>query len=252
MQSKPLISILTPCRNARATLLETAESVFAQTYPHWEWLLVDDGSTDGTIELVHELASKDPRVKLIRNPIGGSPGKSRQMAFEQSMGQWCAFLDADDMWLPEKLEEQLKFSLENNFDFSFHAYRRISMDSIKVGRYLNAPRTVGVAELLSCRPIGNLTVMINRNLLKGLEFPSGSNEDFRLWLKILKKGHIAHFLNKDLARYRIVPGSRGANKKSVAQDVFNIYWQDHDLRMDQKIWYFSLYALTSLLKYSRF
>ncbi len=252
MQSKPLISILTPCRNARATLLETANSVFAQTYPHWEWLLVDDGSTDGTIELVHELASKDPRVKLIRNPVAGSPGKSRQMAFEKSSGVWCAFLDADDMWLPEKLEEQLKFHLENNYDFSFHAYRRISVDGQQVGRKLTAPKKVGVAELLSCRPIGNLTVIISRNILKGLEFPSAFNEDFRLWLKILKKGHTAYFLNKDLARYRIVPGSRGANKKLVARDIFNIYWNDDDLRFDQKLMYFSLYAVTSLMKYSRF
>ncbi len=252
MQSKPLISILTPCRNAKATLLETAQSVFNQTYPHWEWLLVDDGSQDGTIELVHELASKDPRVKLVRNPVAGSPGKSRQLALKQSMGDWCAFLDADDLWLPNKLEEQLKFNLENNFDFTFHGYRRISVDGQNVGRYLSAPKKVDLAELLSCRPIGNLTVMINKNILKGLEFPSDNNEDLRLWLKILKKGHTAYFLDKDLARYRIVPGSRGANKKRMAQDVLNLYWADNDLNVFQKFFYFSRYAISSVLKYSRF
>ena len=252
MQSKPLISILTPCRNACGTLKETANSVFAQTYPHWEWLLIDDGSQDGTIELVHAMAAQDPRVKLIRNPVSGSVGKSRQMGFEHSQGEWIAFLDADDLWLPEKLEQQLKFMTDNKYDFSFHGYRRISVDGSKVGYYLSAPAKVEVAELLSRRPIGNLTVLLSRKVLNGLDFPSGFNEDFRLWLKILKKGYTAYFLDKDLARYRIVPGSRGANKKLVARDIFNLYWNDSDLRVDQKLWYFSRYALSSLLKYSRF
>lgn len=252
MQSKPLISILTPCRNARKTIEETAQSVLKQTYTHWEWLLVDDGSKDGTIEFIESLSAKDPRIKLIQNPVGGSPGKSRQMAFEHSQGEWCAFLDADDVWLPEKLEEQLKFAEEFNYDFSFHAYRRISFDSSKVGQILRGPAKVGLAELLSQRPIGNLTVMLKRRVLAGLEFPSAFNEDFRLWLKILKSGVVAHFLDKDLARYRIVPGSRGANKKAVASDIFNIYWNDKQLRLDQKLLYFSKYAFNSLMKYSKF
>ena len=252
MQSKPLISILTPCRNAHGTLMATAESVKAQTYPHWQWLLVDDGSTDGTVELIQTLQSKDPRIQLIHNPVAGSPSRSRQMAFMQSQGEYCAFLDADDLWLPEKLEKQLQFAQQNHFDFTFHGYRRISLDGSKVGEYLGSSQSVGVAEILSERTIGNLTVMVKRSVLEGLEFPHGMSEDFRLWLKIMKKGVTAHFLDQDLARYRIVPGSRGSKKISVAQDIFNLYWQDPDLRVDQKLLYFTKYAVNSLKKYSRF
>ena len=224
----------------------------AQTYENWEWLLVDDGSTDGTVELAQSLNQKDSRIRLIHNPVAGSPSRSRQMAFEQSRGEWCAFLDADDLWLPEKLAEQVKFTIENNYDFSFHGYRRISVDGARVGEYLGSPATVGVAEILSERTVGNLTVMLKRKLLEGLEFPSGMNEDFRLWLKILKKGVVGHFLDKDLARYRIVPGSRGSKKMLMAQDIFKLYWQDPDLRLDQKFLYFTKYAVNSLKKYSRF
>lgn len=252
MQSKPLISILTPCRNARATLMETADSVFKQTYPHWEWLLIDDGSTDGTIELVHQLASKDPRVRLVHNPTAGSPGQSRGLGFKQSSGEWIAFLDADDLWLPEKLKEQLSFAMTHNYDFTFHGYRRMSFDGLTVGRYLSASKQIGLSQFLSQRPLGNLTVMLKHRLLEGVEFPSGSNEDFRLWLKLSKSGHTAYFLDQDLARYRIVPSSRGANKKNMAQEIFRIYWNDQDLRFDQKLFYFSMYAFNSLLKYSRF
>lgn len=252
MQSKPLISILTPCRNAKATLQQTADSVLQQTYPHWEWLLVDDGSKDGTIELVQSFMAKDPRIKLIHNPVAGSPGKSRQLAFEKSQGEWIAFLDADDLWLPEKLDEQVQFAVQNSYDFTFHAYRRISVDGTKVGRCLKSQASVGVAELLSHRPIGNLTVLLNRRVLTGIDFPSGSNEDFQLWLKILKNGLCAHFLDKDLARYRIVPGSRGANKKMMAHEILKAYWNDKDLRLDQKLLYFSKYAVNSLFKYAKF
>lgn len=232
--------------------METAGSVFKQTYPHLEWLLIDDGSTDGTIELVHQMAAKDPRVRLVHNPTAGSPGQSRGLGFKQSSGEWIAFLDADDLWLPEKLEEQLNFAMTNNYDFTFHGYRRINVDNSSVGRYLSSAKEVGVSRFLSQRPIGNLTVMLKRNLLNGFEFPIGSNEDFRLWLQILRKGHVAHFLDKDLARYRIVPSSRGANKKNMAREIFRIYWEDQDLRFDQKLFYFSLYAFNSALKYSRF
>jgi len=106
----PLVSIVTPCLDAAAFLGEAIESVLAQTCPDWEMIIVDDGSTDGSLAIAQDYASREPfRIRLLRHEKGGNRGKaaSRNYGIEHARGRFLAFLDADDVYLPGKLARQV-------------------------------------------------------------------------------------------------------------------------------------------------
>lgn len=107
---KGLVSIVTPCYNAERYIADTIASVQAQTYTKWEMMVVDDCSTDNSAEVIKRLAREDSRIKYFKtDKPSGSPTKPRNIALDKARGEYIAFLDADDLWLPQKLEEQLAF-----------------------------------------------------------------------------------------------------------------------------------------------
>ena len=119
-----LVSIVTPAYKAEQVVAETIRSVQAQSYPHWEMLVVEDGSPDGTADVVAGFSVADPRVRLIRQANAG-PAMARQKALDHACGRYIAFLDSDDLWLPEKLERQLAFMARQQAAFTYTAFRRI-------------------------------------------------------------------------------------------------------------------------------
>src|SRR3954447_20503767 len=139
----PLVSVITPAYRAARFIEQTIASVRAQTFQDWEMLVVDDASTDGTAELVARLAEADPRVHLYRKPVQSGASASRNLAIEAARGRWLAFLDSDDMWLPDKLERQLAFAKRSGSAFLYGGFRRISEDGSRVGRLLSVPSRIG-------------------------------------------------------------------------------------------------------------
>lgn len=121
MNKTNLVSIITPNYNCVRFI--------AQTYTNWEMLIVDDCSTDGSYEIAQEYAEKDSRVKVFRNEKNSGAAVSRNRAIEASFGEYVAFLDSDDLWLPEKLEKQIAFMQQHDCDFSFTEYEHIDEDS---------------------------------------------------------------------------------------------------------------------------
>ena len=112
--SNPLISIITPSFNRSEIIHETAESVFNQTYPHWEWIIVDDGSTDNSWEILQGYASIDPRVRIYkrdRDPKGGAA--CRNIAVEKCSGDYLVFLDTDDILASFCLEQRVSAFMED-------------------------------------------------------------------------------------------------------------------------------------------
>jgi teichuronic acid biosynthesis glycosyltransferase TuaG len=122
---RPLVSIITPCYNSAPFISQTIESVLAQTYQNWEMIIIDDCSTDTSYEIISGFARKDPRIKVYHLEQNGGAAMCRNKAIEISHGEYLAFLDSDDLWLPEKLEKQLTFMQKNNADFSFTEYEHI-------------------------------------------------------------------------------------------------------------------------------
>lgn len=115
-----MISIITPCYNAGKFLPETIDSVLNQTFRDWELLIIDDCSSDNSRQIVEEYALKDSRIRYFRTDTpSGSPSYPRNIGIENSNGEYIAFLDADDIWLPDKLDDQIKFMYSNNYEFVY-------------------------------------------------------------------------------------------------------------------------------------
>ena len=114
-----LVSIVVPVYNAEKFLKDTIKTVTNQTYENWELLLVDDCSTDKSVKIIMEYQQKDKRIKLFLNSKNSGAAISRNKGIEESRGRYIAFLDADDLWEPKKLEKQVAFMQEKDCAFSF-------------------------------------------------------------------------------------------------------------------------------------
>src|SRR5574344_1773196 len=117
MQNHGLVSILPPTWNCAPFICETIRSVQAQTYQNWEMIISDDCSTDNTHEVIEPYLKADRRIKYICNPKNSGAAITRNNALKVAQGKWIAFLDSDDLWLPDKLEKQVAFMVENGYAF---------------------------------------------------------------------------------------------------------------------------------------
>lgn len=246
-----LVSIVTPAYKAASYVAETICSVQAQTYSNWEMLVVEDGSPDDTWVVVARHAEEDPRVKLIRQANSG-PALARQTSLDHASGRYIAFLDSDDLWLPEKLEHQLAFMREHCCVISYTAFRRISENGEVVGHLINVPSRMDYRSLLGNTAIATSTVMIDRSTSGPLKMTRTYYDDFALWLSILKRGHTAHGLNEDLMRYRVLGQSVSRNKRRSMQMVWKAYREIEQLNIISATNAFIRYTWNAWKKYRRF
>lgn len=253
MFTPDLVSIITPAYNSAATIQATIDSVVAQTYKNWEMLVViDSGTKDSTPQIVEASAKTHPQIRLVVVPEGKGLALSRNFALKQAKGQFVAFLDSDDLWLPAKLEKQVRAIKLADATMAAHAFRRLSFDGKKAGRLLSVPKLVTYNDLLKNNVIGCLTVLIDQSKSGPLQFLETKHEDYLLWLQILKQGHKCIGVQEDLARYRIVPASRSANKMEMAKVRWKILRQHEHLGLAESLYYLSQYTFLAFNKYWRF
>jgi glycosyltransferase involved in cell wall biosynthesis len=223
----PLVSIVTPVYNAARWLPHTLASVRAQTLTDWEHLLVEDSSTDGSYALIEAASANDPRIRLLRTLRNQGPSIARNIALEAAQGRFIAFLDADDLWLPEKLARSLEWMTQRSYGFIYHDYRHISQDGALTGALIRGPDRLDLRSLHTRRGTGGcLSVVIDRARIAGFRFPADHlflHEDFCGWLSLLQRGYTGYRLPADLGRYRTSAGSRSANKLMGAMDTWRIY-----------------------------
>jgi teichuronic acid biosynthesis glycosyltransferase TuaG len=222
----PSVSIVTPVYNAARWLPETLASVQAQTFTDWEHLLVDDCSTDNSAPIIEAAARQDPRVRLLRTPYNMGPSRARNLALDAARGRFVALLDADDLWLPEKLQRSLAWLTEHGYDFIYHDYRHISFDGSLIGRLVRGPEELNLRTLHTRRGTGCLTAVLDREKIPDLRFPVVSPmhaEDFCLWSQLVRGGRVGHRMPADLARYRLSPESRSGKKLESAMNAWHVY-----------------------------
>jgi glycosyltransferase involved in cell wall biosynthesis len=245
----PLVSIVTAVYNAARWLPETLASVKAQSFNDWEHLLIDDGSTDGSIAIVAAAMATDPRIRLLRTPQNSGPSAARNLGIESARGRFVAFLDADDLWLPDKLLRSVAWMTEHGYSFIYHDYRQISPYGERVGALIKPPDKLDLRTLHTRRGVGCLTVVIDREQIPVFRFPPPSpyvSEDFCLWAEILRAGHIGHRLPADLARYRLSPQSRSANKLRCAIDAWHLYRNFSKLPLAHAALWWTQYTVNAL------
>lgn len=219
-KSDHLVSVITPAYNCSEYIEECIESVLNQTYKNWEMLIVNDKSTDNTQSIVESYTKKDHRIKLFNHEKNAGAAAARNKALEFSQGRFVAFLDSDDAWMPNKLERQLEFILENKYGFTFTSYEIMSDKPLDKKKIIRVPEKINYNQYLKNTIIGNLTVIMDKELLGDIRVEVGYLEDVLTWMKYLKQGHIAYGLDENLAMYRVTENSVSSNKFRNAKRYF--------------------------------
>lgn len=195
-----LVSIIMPSYNTASFIEETIQSVLNQTYTNWELIIVDDCSTDNTDEVLENI--KDSRIRYFKNDKNSGAAVSRNKALREARGQWIAYLDSDDLWMPEKLEKQIHFMETNGYAFSYTKYEEINMKSKKTGVTVSGPKKITKSGMFNyCWP-GCLTVMYDANKIGLIQIQDiKKNNDYAMWLKVCKKAD-CYLLDEFLGQYR--------------------------------------------------
>lgn len=244
-----MISIIMPSYNSARTIVSSIKSVQQQSYPHWELLITDDVSTDNTVKLVQQLASEDPRISIVVNPVNSGAGFSRNQSINRSKGKYIAFLDSDDLWLPNKLATQVAYMENTGAVFTYTAYQKFS--DAGLGGVVMPPTRVTHNQLLYGCVIGCLTAMFNAEVLGRQTMPLiRKRQDMGLWLKLLKICGEAHGIPEVLAHYRTDSGM-SQNKLNAAGYQWRFYRDVVGLNVFKSAWYFSWYAFNGFIKYNK-
>lgn len=232
------VSIITPTYNSAKYVAETIESVLAQTYQDWEMLITDDCSTDNTWEILSEYANKDARIKIFRLDKNGGAGVARNNSIKQAKGRFITFIDSDDLWHPNKLERQVSFMLEHNIPLSFCSYTLFD-DIVDNKGQVTAPKRVNYSKELKCNYIGCSTAMYDLTLVDKHFFPSmRKNEDWAMWLDLLKKIEYGHGLQESLIKYRIGHESVSSSKLPLLKYNWHIYRNIEGFNLIKSLCYF--------------
>lgn len=220
-----LVSIITPCYNGEKYIAQTIDSVIAQTYKEWEMIIVDDGSKDGSAELVRKYMENEPRIKFIQQANAGSAA-ARNNGIRSCEGQYIALLDADDLWEPEFLEEQIKFMKEKNATCVYCSYRCIDEDSNEILSPVICKPEITTKDMMITNYIGCLSGLYDSSKHGKIylrEELKSMRDDYAYWLDIVKLDDKAYGNQKLLARYRVLANSTTGNKKKLIGKQYKFY-----------------------------
>lgn len=242
------VTIITPLYNCSDFLDDTLNSVLAQTYQNWEVIMVDDCSSDNSVLIAQEFVEKDHRIKLIQLERNSGAAVARNKAIEAATGRFIAFLDSDDLWMPNKLEKQVQFMLDQNIAFSFSAYEKIDEKGVPFD-IVSVPEKINYKQLLKTNVIGCLTAMYDVEQLGKVYMPVNTKrEDFATWLTILKQVDYAYGMPDVLAQYRVYASQSSAKKTKMAKENWRLYRDIEKLGLLKSAYYFLHYAVRGVLR----
>lgn len=246
---EPLVSIIMPLYNCEEYIQESIESVRQQTYENWELIVVDDTSTDKSVGIVKQIMQEEPRICFIGLNVNGGAAQARNRAIKEAKGRYIAFLDSDDIWLPDKLHYQIAFLNEHNLVLTYSAYETMDENS----KYINTRQIlpfITYKDMLKSNQIGNLTGIYDVDFFGKVYMENIGHEDYILWLKLLKQVTCTQGLTQVTARYRIAPNSISSNKLKVLKWQWHIYRKVEKLTILESSYYFIFYVYNALKKRS--
>lgn len=254
MQSKiavdyGLVSVIMPNYNGEKYLSQSIQSVIDQTYTNWELLFVDDCSTDKSLDKVSSFG--DERIKVFKNQENQGAAISRNVAINEAKGKWIAFLDSDDIWMPNKLEMQLSYMHNNDISFSFSDYEVIDEGNKVISTFKPRLDICTYKDILKHNHIGCLTVIYDSKKLGKVYMPTNATkrEDMACWLNILKNGEQAFCLHECLARYKVHSNSVSSNKIKMMKWQWNLYRKVEKLPFVKCVYFMSHWAINGVFKY---
>lgn len=224
-----LVSIIMPGYNAAGFISESIDSVLSQTYTNWELVIVDDGSTDNTAAICKAYQDCDNRIKYYYQ-ANGRQGKARNLGVLNSKGSILAFLDTDDLWLPEKLQVSMDIFQKGDHDLLFtDAYVFSKSEDLRSGSPLQKLGVLsgvykgqeGMAAFLFKNKIPMLTVLVKKEAVVavGCFNDRGIAEDYELWLNLLRQGYVLKGVDVCLSLYRVHENATTSADKLAVEEV---------------------------------
>ena len=245
-----LVSIITPAYNNSEFIKQTIESVQKQTYKNWEMIVVDDCSTDRTPELIKKISQKDDRIKYIKLKKNSGAAIARNRALRESRGRFIAYLDADDLWKKNKIQNQIDFMLSHNYAFACSNYEKIDINN-KILKQVKIPKEINYKLFLRNTIIQTVGVMIDTKKT-GKELLTMPNvygkEDAATWCQLLKSGFNCYGVPEFLSYYRVVPKSLSSNKIKSIKRTWFLYRKVERLSFMNACFCFLGYAINAVRK----
>lgn len=245
-----LVSIITPVYNNSEFIKQTIESVQKQTYKNWEMIIVDDCSTDRTPELIKKISQKDDRIKYIKLENNSGAAIARNKALSESRGRFIAYLDADDLWKKNKIQNQIDFMLAHDYAFVCSNYEKIDINN-KILKQVKIPKEINYKLFLRNTIIQTVGVMIDSRKT-GRELLMMPNvrrrQDAATWCQLLKSGFNCYGVPEFLSYYRVVPNSLSSNKIKAIKGTWFLYRKIEKLSLVNACFCFLGYAINAIKK----
>lgn len=249
MLDENLISIVIPVHNAAAFIADTIASVRAQDYGNWELILVNDGSQDKSLEVMESFLS-DERIHIVNLKTSVGAARARNEGVKHINGRYLCFLDADDLWDPQKLSLHLAFVKEKQCAFSFTGYEFATSDGVGVAKIVTVPAVISYRQAIKNTTIFTSTVMMDMTKLTKelIEMPDIPSEDSATWWKILKGGNLGYGLQRPLTLYRRSNGTLSSNKFEAIKRIWNLYRKQEHFSVPYSAYCFCFYAFNAVFR----
>jgi len=226
-----LVTVIIPYFKKKEFILDTINTVVKQTYKNLEIIVIYDDTDLSDLNYLKKIAKSDNRIKIFKNSNNLGAGLSRNEGIKKSLGEYIAFLDADDLWHKEKISKQIYFMKQNYSTISHTSYSIINDKTKQISSIRHAKNFNHVNELLKSCDIGLSTVMLKKNILldNNIKFPNlKTKEDFVFWLKLLIHKNKIFALKENLMTWRKSKNSLSSNILQKIIDgykVYNIYME---------------------------
>ncbi len=249
-KSDMCVTIIMPTHNSMATIDRAISSIVQQSYTNWKLLIIDDLSTDRTVQIIESWCQKEPRINLIRLTEWSGVAVARNTGLDLVSSEYVAFLDSDDYWASEKLKIQIDFILYNKTPITFSSYYRVDINEDTIG-FVSPPDKVSYADLLKSNFIGNSTAVFKWSIFQDIRFKSVGNEDHLFWLECLKKVNGFVFSTPSevpLAYYLVRPDSLSGNKFKSLSYEWIIYRKELKFNYIKSMYYIINYIYYGIKK----
>lgn len=245
---KDLISIIMPAYNSENTIDESLQSILKQSYENWELFIIDDFSSDQTINKINNYLN-DKRISLIQMNENVGQAMARNIGIKKSKGNYLTFLDSDDLWMYNFLEKMINFSKINNYYFCCASYKIYNKDKNIFKKPFIVPNKISYQSILKENSISCLTAFINIDVVGKIYMKNIINEDYYLWIEILKKVNIAYGIRETLAIRTLGKSTISSNKFKIIKGRWFIYRKLESLSIFYSIYYMVIYIINALKKF---
>lgn len=245
------VSIITPTFNSASYIAETILSVQNQTYQNWQLIIVDDGSTDETISIIQEIQKAESRIQLIVQSKNVGPAITRNKGIELAKGKYLTFLDADDLWFPDFIQNSIAIIQQTTIPFVFSSYRRSDEALNFIYSDFIVPQKVTYTDILKTNSISCLTAFLDIETLGKKFMPIiHKRQDMGLWVQYLKEIPFAYGIQEPKAIYRIRKNSLSRKKSTLIKYQWQFYRKVENLSLIQSTYYMIHWMVRGFFKYS--